>query len=225
MKSIIFTIVIYGVIISNVVIAESDVFVKNDEQVSGLYHHEYANMWWQWAVSMNGKESPVRDRTGVKCGVNQIGPVWFLAGGYGSSKIKRKCSIPSDKHIFFPVINMLYYPLNTNADLSCESVKKGAALNNKYLSSFKVSIDNQELLNPVFHRSASKKCFNLIARKANNPQHSEIYPSATDGYWIMLKPLSTGVHEISFRAEYNRPGGSYGKMIQDIEYTIEVYEP
>ena len=102
--------VIIFIFSTNYVLANQDIIVNNDEQVSDVYLHDYTNMWWQWAVSMNEKDSPVRDRTGSKCHVNQIGPVWFLAGGYGSSKINRKCSIPADKYIFFPVINMLYYP-------------------------------------------------------------------------------------------------------------------
>ncbi len=220
-------IIILSVIIStsSIAAANQDLLVDSNEKVSGLSQHEYVNMWWQWAVSMNAKNSPVRDRIGTKCAVNQEGPVWFLAGGYGSSKISRKCSIPSDKHIFFPVINMIYFPPSTNTDTTCESVKKGAALNNQYLSAFKVKVDDQEFINPVFHRISSQSCFDLAARKEPDARQSEVYPSATDGYWVMLKPLPVGSHTISFRAEYNRLGGAFGKMVQDIEYTIEVYNP
>ena len=128
--------------------AKTEIIVDKDKPVAGLQQNEYVNMWWQWAVSMPATESPVKDRAGVKCAVNQTGPVWFLAGGYGSSKIRRKCSIPSDKYIFFPVINMVYYPRNGIAATTCTSVKKGAALNNQYLRTFKVVIDKQEFLNP-----------------------------------------------------------------------------
>lgn len=206
-------------------VAAPNVVVATHEEVAGLYQHEYANMWWQWAVSMNSAESPVIDKTGEKCGVNQAGPVWFLAGGYGTSKIRRECSIPSDKYIFFPVINTIFYPSDPEANLSCESVKKEAAVNNQHLRSFKVAVDDQVLVNPVFHRVSSNKCFDLVARKENNPKQLEAYPSATDGYWIMLKPLSVGTHRISFHAEYHQPGRIYGKMTQDIEYIIEIHEP
>ncbi|WP_455208418.1 hypothetical protein [Kaarinaea lacus] len=220
-----FIVAIVCIVSTNVVDANPDIIVKGNEKIAGLFQHEYVNMWWQWAVSMSDKESPIRDNIGNKCNVNQVGPVWFLAGGYGSSKISRKCSIPSDKYIFFPVINMLYYPPNTDESVSCDSVKKGAELNNQYISTFKVKIDDQEFVNPVYYRIASKKCFDLIARKENNQRQLEVYPSATDGYWIMLKPMSVGLHAITFRAEYDRPGGSFGKMVQDIEYTISIYEP
>ncbi|HEC19367.1 MAG TPA: hypothetical protein ENI97_08485 [Gammaproteobacteria bacterium] len=92
------------------VFSDSSMVLDRNELVAGLTQGDYVNMWWQWAVSMPASESPVRDRMGDKCGVNQVGPVWFLAGGYGSSHIKRSCTLPSDKYIFFPVINMVYYP-------------------------------------------------------------------------------------------------------------------
>jgi len=206
-------------------LSSEDFILEADNKVAGIEQHEFVNMWWQWAVSMSHTESPVRDNTGIKCAVNQVGPVWFLAGGYGSSKIKRTCPVPSNKHIFFPIINMLYYPPDTSKQLSCNTVKKGAALNNQYLTSFEVNLDKEQVLNPVHYRNSSKNCFDLIARKPNNGKQIEVYPAATDGYWIMLKPLPIGTHNLSFRAEYNRPGGAYGKMVQDIEYTLEVFQP
>ena len=208
--------------------ADTEILVRNGIPVVGLQQSDYANMWWQWAVSMPATQSPVRDRVGDKCGVNQVGPVWFLAGGYGSSHIKRTCTIPSDKYVFFPIINMIYYPREGRRAPSCQSVKAGAALNNQYLRSFKIIIDKQQYLNPALYRQASKKCFDLIARKPNITESQHVYPSATDGYWIMLKPLSVGRHHIAFRAEYDRPRGSrgnFGKMVQDIEYDIKVNEP
>jgi hypothetical protein len=205
--------------------ADSNIIVDSSIPVSGITQNAYANMWWQWAVSMPASESPVRDRVGVKCHVNQTGPVWFLAGGYGSSRINRKCSIPSDKYIFFPVINMVYYNRNTKRRSTCRSVKRKSSLNNQYLKSFKVSIDDEVFVNPVLHRIGSDKCFDLIARKVDVREDESAYPAATDGYWVMLRPLQVGRHKISFNAEYNRPGGSFGRTVQDINYDITVYQP
>jgi hypothetical protein len=216
---------LYFILFLSVSSADSDIIVDRDISVSGVSQNDYANMWWQWAVSMPASESPVRDRVGVKCGVNQVGPVWFLAGGYGSSRISRKCSIPSDKYIFFPVINMIYYDRNAKRRSTCRAVKKGSSLNNQYLTSFKVSVDGKEFLNPVMYRISSKKCFDLIAMKPNVREGESVFPSATDGYWVMLKPMKVGRHKISFSAKYNRPGGSFGKMAQDINYDITVYRP
>ena len=66
---------------------------------------DLAAEWWQWAFSSREEINPVRDTSGVYCSVGQQGKVWFLAGGFGSSRISRRCVIPSKKYIFFPVIN------------------------------------------------------------------------------------------------------------------------
>ena len=205
--------------------ADTGEVIETGDIVQGKSQQEYANAWWQWAVSMPEEDSPVRDKTGSKCGVNQEGPVWFLAGGYGSSKIHRECTIPSGKQLFFPVINMVYYPGGADARPTCESVKQSASLNNQYLKTFRVNVDGREYINPVFFRRSPEKCFDLIARKPKKYHPETVYPSATDGYWVMLKPLAPGKHGISFRAEYDRPGSRFGSMFQDIEYSIEVPEP
>ena len=209
----------------NSALADSGITVDSDERVHGFLQSTYVNMWWQWAVSMPKEDSPVKDTVGTKCGVNQAGPVWFLAGGYGTSRIRRKCSVPADKYIFFPVINMLNFPRDERSIPTCESVKRGASINNQYLVSFKVIVDDQKFLNPVFYRQTSEKCFDLAARKPNTGEYPRAYPSATDGYWIMLRPLSAGNHNISFYAEYNNPGSPYGRSVQDIGYELNVYEP
>jgi len=217
-------VIICSLYCSHMASAVADDIIETGDTLQGRTQAEYANTWWQWAVSMPDAQSPIKDRSGVRCAVNQAGPVWFLAGGFGTSRISRECRIPSDRHIFFPVINMLYYPSGEGPAPTCDSVKLHAAMNNRYLKSFKVTIDDHSYVNPAFFRRSSADCFDLIARKPGTYTPSTVFPSATDGYWVMLRPLSPGRHTLSFRAEYNRPGASYGAMIQDIEYTIDSYE-
>ncbi len=96
--------------------------------------------WWQWAMSTSEEDSPVADPTGANCGVNQRGNTWFLAGGFGSSKIQRTCTVPS----------------------------------------------------------------------------------ATDGFWLLLNPLPPGRHTLKFGGRYNHESTDYGRMVQDIEYVLNV---
>lgn len=204
-------------------LADADAVVGAHVKVLGKSLGEYSNLWWQWATSMPASESPVRDKTGQKCDVNQTGQVWFLAGGYGSSKISRKCSVPQGQYLFFPVINMVNFPSGT-AQTTCQAAKARSALNNDNLRAFVVSIDDNKIVNPAFHRYSSPDCFDMLARATKNPRATSLYPSATDGYWVMLKPLPLGRHNIKFRAEYANPDQAYGLMVQDIEYQIDIVE-
>ncbi|NQZ23296.1 MAG: hypothetical protein HRT53_14730 [Colwellia sp.] len=206
-----------------------NVFAKNDqsvvipvsEQVAGKAQHEYANIWWQWANTMSDEISPVRDNDGRYCHVNQNGDVWFLAGGYGTVKIKRHCVIPQGKHIFFPIINMAYWPGN-GVTKTCEQVKQESALNNDELYFVYVELDGHSVPNMRNNRIKSKDCFDLHGLLVQQKNVEKVYPAATDGYWLMLKPLAKGLHSLKFNAQYQHDSALHGKAMQDIEYIIEV---
>ncbi len=191
------------------------------ENVAGKAQYEYANIWWQWANTMSDEISPIRDNNGKYCHINQSGDVWFLAGGYGTSKIKRHCIIPQGKHIFFPVINMAYWPEN-GTNKTCQAVKEESALNNNELYFIYVELDGQSVPNMRNNRIRSKECFDLNGLLAKQKNVEKIYPAATDGFWLMLKPLAKGMHSLKFNAQYQHDSALHGNSMQDIEYTIEV---
>lgn len=200
-----------------------DAMVQVDQIVDGQPVGEYVNTWWQWTNTMPRELSPVRDYTGKYCHVGQQGDVWFLAGGYGSSTINRQCEIPAGKYIFFPVINMVYFPQHGYEHLyTCEMAKTSAALNNDKLLDIYIELDGMPSWNPASTRMASPQCFDLLGMIPREYGPPEIYPAATDGYWVMLKPLSKGKHTLKFRAIYGREEGAYGRTEQDIEYELIV---
>lgn len=193
--------------------------VYPSDYVAGKPVSDYVNTWWQWTYTMPPESSPVHDETGEMCDVGQRGAVWFLAGGYGTSKIRRSCRIPEGKYIFFPVINMLYLPRREGA-ITCDYAKEHAALNNDHLLSIEVSLDSITAWNPANTRIASENCFDLLGLIPREDNPPKIYPAATDGYWVMLRPLPKGTHILKFTAKYNREEGAYSKMAQDIEYEL-----
>jgi hypothetical protein len=196
--------------------------VPVNESVAGKAQHEYANLWWQWANTMNDEISPIRDKSGEYCHVNQQGDVWFLAGGYGTSKVKRFCRIPQGKYIFFPIINMAYWP-ERGIKKTCQEVKQESALNNSELYLVYVELDGKPIPNVRNNRIKSKECFDLHGLLAKTKSVKKIYPSATDGYWLMIKPLTKGLHTLKFNAQYQHKSAIHGNMMQDIEYTLEIH--
>ena len=195
--------------------------VMPGETVAGQPLAAHANEWWQWAFSMPDSESPIVDTVGSFCAVGQSGPVWFLAGGYNTSRIERTCEVPADRHLFFPVINVvqMLYPA-TEAD--CPAIMAEAAQNNDSFVYLKVILDGAELDRPERFRLASDRCFDPYARTPADAHAPTDALAATDGFWIMLRPLAPGPHHLEFRAFYTNDDAALGDMVQNIVYDLVV---
>jgi hypothetical protein len=200
-----------------------DYVVELGEKVDGRDLSAFVNDWWQWAYSMPDTDSPLRDTTGTNCGVNQQDSVWYLAGGVGSSRISRSCTVPPGQYLFFPVINMLIYtPPGVFA--TCADTKAAAARNNDRFVYIRVSVDGARVRDAERFRLASTDCFNLTER-VEAPYPVPAYaPSATDGYWLMLRPLPPGRHRLEFQAFYTNPDEDFGGMVQNISYELTIPE-
>lgn len=202
--------------------ASDDFVLPAGTPVDGRTASQLTTDWWQWAMSIPAETSPVRDLTGSNCAVGQQGSVWFLAGGYGSSKIHRACSIPEGKILFFPLINMGYWPQKGNNSMTCQQAKAGAALNNETAIDLFAEIDGIAINELKQYRISSNECFDIFERIPSGQHPYNASPSASDGYWLSLKPLQKGHHTLKFGGRYNRNSSSFGHMVQDIEYDLMV---
>ena len=189
--------------------------------VDGRAQAEYTARWWQWANRVRSGVKPFQDPTGAQCALNQSGNVWFLAGTDGTDDITRRCTIPTGKYLFFPIINMIAHSL-PGKPLTCEQAKTEAAGNNEHLALAEVRIDGVLVRNIPAHHIRSEQCFDAfpLAPYIDNPK--SYFPAATDGYWLMLKPLSPGSHRIVVRALYDNPGAESGDLEQNFEYQLQV---
>lgn len=191
-------------------------------RLDGKSMGERSAEWWQWAMASTDDANPVSDTSGEHCSTGQEGKVWFLAGGFGSSKISRSCRIPNDKYLFFPIINMAYWPEKARNGYSCEHAQRSAAVNNDSALELFLEIDGQAIENPRHYRVRTSACFDVYERVPSERKAYRAYPAASDGYWIMLPPLARGRHTLKFGGRYNSKFDPFGKMVQDIEYQILV---
>lgn len=191
-------------------------------ELDGRSATDLSSDWWKWAMSSPDEINPVRDLSGIHCDTGQRGNVWFLAGGFGSSKIRRTCEIPAGKHIFFPVINMVYSPSRPNNGYTCEQAKLHASINNDTAIDLFVQVDGVAVKDPKSFRARTDKCFDIYDWIPAADKPFDAYPSASDGYWILLNPLKRGKHTIKFSGRYNSTFDAYGRNLQDIEYDITI---
>jgi len=190
--------------------ADPDPIVPPKQSVEGQTQAEWSKVWWQWAASFDRSESPITDQTGELCDAKQSGPVWFLAGTYGTHRTVRLCKVPQGKYLFFPLINYLVPP-QLDREVSCTSVMHDAARLTNSASALVLEIDGKRIGSLESFRQATK-CFNMA--ELSTPKQF-IFPSAANGYYVMLKPLKPGTHIINF-------GGALPSMLQAVTYTVIV---
>src|SRR5690349_21263415 len=144
--------------------AQSNIAALPGDAVAGRSQAEWSVLWWQWAGSFEYDNSPVADRTGNLCHLKQKGPVWFLAGTYGTHRTVRTCKVPKGKYLFFPLINYVVSPDGVHPCSECcpNYVRTAREItdNPSYLI---VDLDGQRLQQPESYRQVSPGCFDLGA--------------------------------------------------------------
>lgn len=148
------------------------------------------------------------DNTGAFCNIGQKGPVWFLAGVFFGGTVERSCTIPYGKYILFPIANAFWLNSVDTPDLK-ESDWRQAA--NDFLppsvgGDLEATLDgNSIIFNPKTPIVRSQSPVFSVKFPADNvfeldPSILTDFPIVSDGFWVMLPPLSKGTHVLHFRA-------------------------
>ncbi|CAN0622884.1 KY49.ctg7180000000014_quiver, whole genome shotgun sequence [Burkholderia multivorans] len=198
----------------------------------GLSYGEWSAAWWQWLLAIptgpGNDQNPQDQPTGaIDCGLNQSGPVWFLAGSGSGATVTRTCSsnISSTTSLLLPLINVECStqdqpPFHCTDAASC---RRCAASFANFIgpNTLHMSVDGIEVLNGV-QGFRSQSPFFSFTTPANNILGSTGGPgmSVSDGYWAMLRPLSPGQHTIKFGGTLVR--GPFSGFTQNVTYIITV---
>lgn len=193
--------------------------------LDGLTYSEWTARWWQWLVSVPLERNPAADSTGEFCAENQNGPVWFLPGTFGGP-VERTCDIPAGKAILIVLVNSECNPAEY-PDLQTESeLRSCAKAGQDSVNELFASIDGVQLKETDLRRyRVDSPLFNLTFPENNIfalPPQTVL--TVSDGYWVLLEPLSLGNHEIHFRAsiiDATDPSGA-GNFVSEARYHITV---
>jgi hypothetical protein len=163
----------------------------------GKTYADWTIDWWRWLLSFSNDKNPsvVNDNTGKLCSQGQSGPAWFLPTTF-NGRADRTCNIPSDKGILIEVYagecSYIEYPqYKSESDL--RSCAKGQI---DKTTSLDASIDGKKIPDLRKYRVQSP-IFDLIF--ANNNlfgKASGPTKAVSDGYWLIVSPLSPGKHKL-----------------------------
>ena len=206
------------------------------ESVAGRTYGEWGAEWYKWDLGNPTNRASSIDATGANMPYGQHGPVWFLAGSTVGGIVDRHVVVPGDKHVFFPVINIINdYPC---PDASFQPAP-GQSLEDFLVEFAKSVVDTTqdfylEIDGVITTNAAPYRARSSLFEFVSDPSWAGIDACTTnrpnskgvaDGYWVMLQPLSPGQHTLRFRAKdfIPGPGGTLSPFgDQDITYHITV---
>ena len=180
---------------------------RPDEGAEGKSRAEWVQEYWRWSRSFPAGEEPYKDKDGSRCAQNQGGPVWFLTGG-GNDAVSRACEIPAGKYIFLPVLAVLGEADATKPG-ACERMREILERVTESAADLEVEVDQIKIPNFIAWRQATG-CFDLKTDKGVRQVRS-------DGFSLLLKPLSPGSHTVKFGGRFLENGFS-----QSAEYKLTV---
>lgn len=204
------------------------IFSKPDGQTYGRWAAE----WWQWALGVplgmpDAPTNPLLDVTGEHCDERQVDDTWFLAGSLGSDPVVRECTIPEGKALFFPLVTNFYGAfLNDPPETRTEQfVREEAAC--EFPVELFAEIDGFEIkrLDHFFtgESGSQSPLFNVQLPPGNILGVGEdvvpqlvLSPSAEEGFYLYVKPLSLGEHTVHWEAQ------GCTAVPQDITYELTI---
>jgi hypothetical protein len=163
--------------------------------------------------------NPNLDATGAHCAVGQVGPVWFLAGTFGTlgDSVIRSCTVPAGKALLLTPLTQL----DGSGAFDCEPTAPGLCDVNALRALAAEFVDNPTTLEVIVDGHRLK---NVGDYRVQSPVFSITYPEGAvfglpsgtstpnlaDGYWLLLAPLSAGAHTIQITGVGN--SGFGGKV-------------
>ena len=201
--------------------------IDRDSVAYGQTYSEWNAAWEQWADSIPSKSHPLFDNGPISTG--QTGPVWFLGGKFcaigatcSTTGVVRYGDIPANTALYVAVLNSevstLEVPSFTqtndlrtyNASI-IDSASVSLVVDGKIVDDLK---DKFRVQSPIFGFTLPTD--NFFTAVGEGPFVAGTYfPAADDGVYVMLAPLSPGLHTIHL-------AGSIPNFNFDVTYHLHV---
>jgi hypothetical protein len=215
-------------------LGNSQVVQPNSIEFENTYG-EWSARWWQWLVSIPAATNPNLTSGAVDCTLGQSGQVWFLGGSFGDKpSYTRSCTIEGGKDLLVTPLTALFGELGPTPESDCPNgpnecdpilLRSSAAEGQDDPQLLEVRVDNAQVKNvdqyrvtsPVFSAFFPAKAIlpDSIVLGGTVPQGSH-GPLISDGYFVLLKPLSPGPHTIHLK------GVSNGGFTVEVTYQLTV---
>jgi hypothetical protein len=192
-----------------------------------MTYGDWSAAWWQYVLAFPNSTNPYSDLTGVSCSLGQsASPVFFLVGA--PQPVTRTCTVPAGKALFFPIVN---------AECSTVEAPPFNGTNGQELRTCVALFENAVITDSLHVTIDHRKIHDLDTFRVQSPLFGFATPandnflgvpgatsgsSVSDGYWVMLKPLSPGHHMLHFEAAYSPSFPFCPGCTQNVTYNLIV---
>jgi hypothetical protein len=228
--------------------ASAQAVVAPGSSVDGVSHYEWSTRWWTAAGEAPLASNPLLGASdSASLGlINDAprSPVYFLTGTVDGVTVNRSATIASNQYIFFSPLNYLEWQSFgsgfPDAAAVCDSAK--ANIDNTTINSIYATLDSSPLVTDISnYRQSCVGQPNIPPLPLGtdplgtdgafqaNAEPGSLFEDfgtsdpdlfASDGYWLMLKPLAAGTYQLKFGGVFND-----GAFVQDNTYTLNVKNP
>jgi hypothetical protein len=170
-------------------------------------------------MSIRKDKNPIVDNTGENAGIsNNDRDVFFLVGTLGG-EVQRRCMVPANKSILYPVIN---YELNSHDDpkfMTDQEMIAAVQDDIDDIVNLKATVDGRDA--QIRRIRSDPLIFNLVdcfdsADNGHLRSEAILKRASSDGYWVFLKPLPKGKHELYF-------SGSCSAATRNVKASYKIY--
>ena len=175
---------------------------------------EWQARWFTWFIEIPASTNPLFDDTGTLCGINQSGPVWFLAPVAHPGVTTRACTVPAGKGIFVLGLgnecsNIEPPPFfgATEADLrACAAEGLQEFFGDATQS---ISVDGVEVADlDQYRRQTPLFGYTLPPDNVYGLPPATATKAISDGTAVIVRPLPQGEHQIVVHLEAPALGGT-----------------
>jgi len=170
----------------------------------GKSYGEWSAAWWTWAMELRVNSPiphPFVDSPAFDVTLGQSGNVWFLAAPFGT--VNRTCTIPSGTALFVALLDAESSDLEGLGATEVEQ-RANAKWQADHIHNVACSVDSDPVEHIDRYRVESPQ-FSFTAPDPwiFSPAPSGHGTSVSDGYFVMLKPLSKGSHTLRFSGNFH----------------------
>jgi hypothetical protein len=193
----------------------------------GMTYGDWNAAWIQYGLSIPVSINPTLDTTGAYCNVAQSGgPVFFLSGSFSSDPVTRICTVPRGQALLVPLTvwecsTVEPPPFNGSNPQELRACA-GTWTDGVGIDTLKLRIDGAKVPG-LQHFRAQSPFFDFVMPATDNflaLNGVTSGSSVSDGYFVMVKPLSPGHHTIHFEgATVSGPGAG---ISMNVTYNLTV---